>query len=187
MPIPIASRIERSLLYGSNIWYLGEGMFGPLFAVFTERIGGDVLDIVWAWAAFLIVSGSFYIFVGTYVDGRFDKRKVMVLGYALNAAFTFTYLLVATPLGLLLVQVGLGFAGALATPTWNALYSQNEDRRRVVYKWGLADGAASIITGIAVVIGGFIVTTFSFTTLFVVMGVIQSVAAVYQSRIIRMK
>jgi len=41
---------ERSLLYGANFWYFSEGLLGPLFAVFAERIGGDVLDIAWAWA-----------------------------------------------------------------------------------------------------------------------------------------
>ena len=30
----------KILLYGGNIWYFAEGMLGPLFAVFTERIGG---------------------------------------------------------------------------------------------------------------------------------------------------
>ena len=55
---------ERILLYGSNLWYLGAGMLGPLFAVFTEQIGGDVLDISWAWATYLIIAGVLYIWVG---------------------------------------------------------------------------------------------------------------------------
>ena len=29
---------------GANIWYFGEGMMGPLFAVFTDRVGGDTLS-----------------------------------------------------------------------------------------------------------------------------------------------
>ncbi|MFW5719419.1 MAG: hypothetical protein ACOCXT_00120 [Candidatus Dojkabacteria bacterium] len=41
------------LLIAGNIWYFGEGMFGPLLAVFAERIGGDLLDITWVWATLI--------------------------------------------------------------------------------------------------------------------------------------
>jgi hypothetical protein len=43
-------RKERLLLWSSNLWSLGEGMLGPLFAVFAQGIGGNILDITWAWA-----------------------------------------------------------------------------------------------------------------------------------------
>lgn len=48
----------KALLYSSNIWYLGEGMLGPLLAIYTERIGGDIFDISWAWAIYLVVTGG---------------------------------------------------------------------------------------------------------------------------------
>src|SRR3990167_7351585 len=100
------NRNTKILLYGANIWYFGEGMLGPLFAVFTERIGGDVFDITWAWATYLMVTGILYIVVGKIIDGKDSKAKVMVIGYALNALVTFGYLFVSTRWHLLLVQVG---------------------------------------------------------------------------------
>ena len=50
----------RILLISSSLWYFGEGLFGPLFAVFAEKIGGDLLDITSAWALYLISTGIFY-------------------------------------------------------------------------------------------------------------------------------
>jgi hypothetical protein len=41
---------KRLLLWISNLWSFGEGMLGPLFAVFAQHVGGNVLDITWAWA-----------------------------------------------------------------------------------------------------------------------------------------
>ena len=108
----------KVLLYGANIWYFGEGMFGPFFAVFAERVGGDILDITWAWAIYLIVMGSMNILVGKVVDSRKSNEEVMIVGYALNAFFTFGYLFVTTPSGLFLVQGGLGIAAPPPTPTW---------------------------------------------------------------------
>lgn len=179
------NRIERLLLYGSNLWYLGEGLLGPLFAVFAEKIGGDILDIAWAWAIYMVVTGVMNIVLGKLSDTRFNKARMMVWGYALNALCTFGYLLVDRPLTLFIVQAGLGLASAMATPTWNALYAANESKRKAGFLWGLADGEAQIITGVSAVLGGLIVTFWSFTALFTIMGVIQVVATVYQARILR--
>ncbi|PKL36752.1 MFS transporter [Candidatus Peregrinibacteria bacterium HGW-Peregrinibacteria-1] len=177
----------RILLYGGNIWYLGEGMFGPLFAVFTEKVGGDILDISWAWATYLVIAGLLYIVVGKITDKYDNKEEIMVMGYGLNALFTFGYLLVSTPWHLFLVQAGLGMAAAMATPTWDALYAKHEDRRNGGFQWGLAGGEAQIVTGIGIVIGGYIVSYTSFTTLFLIMGCVQVIATIYQARILRHK
>lgn len=179
------NRIERVLLYGSNLWYLGEGMFGPLFAVFAERIGGDVLDIVWAWATYMVVTGVMNIVFGKLSDRHVNKARLMVWGYGLNALCTFGYLLVNRPAMLFLVQIGLGLASAMATPTWNALYAEHESKRKAGFLWGLADGEAQIIMGVSAIIGGYIVSVWSFTALFILMGSVQVVATVYQARILR--
>ncbi|USN53373.1 MAG: MFS transporter [Candidatus Nomurabacteria bacterium] len=173
------------LLYGSNIWYLGEGMLGPLFAVFAEQVGGDVLEITWAWATYLIVGGVLHILFGKIIDQGYSKEKMMMLGYALNALFTFGYLFVSSPLHLLIVQAGLGVAAALATPTWDALYAKYEDRKHDTYEWGISEGTALIVTGAAIILGGVVVTQYSFQTLFIVMGSIQTIATIYQARILR--
>ncbi|MCA9478239.1 MAG: MFS transporter [Nanoarchaeota archaeon] len=181
------NRNIKILLYGGNIWYFGEGMLGPLFAIFTGRVGGDILDISWAWATYLILAGLLYIVVGNLTDKYDNKEKVMVLGYALNALFTFGYLLVSSPWHLFFVQAGLGIAAAMATPTWDALYAKHEDRKKSGHQWGLAGGEAEIITGIALVIGGYIVSLTSFATLFLIMGCIQVIATIYQAQILKKK
>jgi MFS family permease len=179
------NRHIKILLYGGNIWYFGEGMLGPLFAIFTERVGGDVLDVSLAWATYLIVAGLLYIVVGNLTDKFNNKERVMVVGYAINALFTFGYLLVSAPWHLFIVQAGLGLAMAMATPTWYALYAKHENKKRGGLQWGLAGGMAHIMTGLAIIVGGLIVNYISFTALFVTMGSIQVVATIYQARILR--
>ena len=44
------TKTTKILLIASSLWYFGEGLFGPLFAIYAEKIGGDLLDITWAWA-----------------------------------------------------------------------------------------------------------------------------------------
>ncbi|KKQ36031.1 MAG: Permease of the major facilitator superfamily [Candidatus Nomurabacteria bacterium GW2011_GWB1_37_5] len=175
---------EKILLIGAGFWWLGEGLFGPLFAIFAGRVGGDIFEITWAWATYLLVTGIFAIFMGKLAD-RFGKERLMVLGYALNAIFTWSYLLVHSATGLFIVQAGLGLSLALADPTWDALYSKYEDKKHAGYAWGISHGIEQIITGISILIGGLIVASYSFTALFVIMGTIQTIGTIYQAKILR--
>lgn len=175
---------ERILLIGSNIWNFADGMLGPLLAVFTERIGGDILEITWAWAIYLFATGLMVIVVGKISD-KYSKEKLMVAGYALTSIFTFSYIFVENPIHLFLVQAGLGIALALCNPTWMALYDKYSDNDNDGYIWGLADGQTKMVTALAIIIGGNIVHYLSFATLFIVMGIIQICATIYQAQILR--
>ena len=180
---------EKNLLWGANLWYFGEGMLGPLFAVYAQKVGGNVLDITTAWAIFLAVTGVSTIFVGRIAD-RYSKNhgreKILVLGYSLNALCTFCYLFVSTPQELFLVQVGLGIAASLSIPTWLSLFASSTKEHKAS-GWGLESGMSNFVHALAIVIGGYIVATYSFDVLFAMMGVIQVVAAIYQARILKLR
>jgi len=180
------NKVIRALFFADILWFLGEGMLGPLFAIFSERMGGDILDITSAWATYLIVSGLLIVFIGKVSD-KINKRKLIFLGYVLNAIFTFGYLLVNDQISLLVVQAGLGVAAALATSPWNALYSEYEAKTEDGFEWGLSDGLSVFATGIAIIIGGLIVSYSSFTTLFITMGIIQILAVIRIIPILRKK
>ncbi len=157
---------------------LGEGLFGPLYAVFAEQIGGSVLDVTWAWAVYLVVSGITIVFVGAYSDRPGWKKKMLLVGYAVSALFTFLYLFVDTPMKLYIVEGGLGFAAALSTPTWYALYSKYQTEEERGWSWGIAQGQSKLLLALAMVIGGFVVSYYSFFALFTAMGIIQVMATI---------
>lgn len=183
------NRYQRALLFSSYMWYFGEGLLGPLYAVFTQHIGGDILELTGAYAFYLITMGALSIYIGKLSDHHFQtfglkwlenslnfhdsKKSLLALGYGLNAVATFGYLFVDSPLKLFFLQGVLGVASALATPTWNSLFSAYENKKHMGEEWGLDDGGSEIITGIAVMAGGLIITYFSFTFLFVLMGIVQ--------------
>lgn len=162
-------------------------MLGPLFAVFSAKVGGNILDISQVWGAYLIVTGVLTIFVGKIPKKLISTAKLMFCGYALNALFTFAYLFVSSQNDLLIVQIGLGIASALATPTWDALYAKYERRgnkQQIRYIWALANGYIDIYTGFAIFIGGLIVNFLSFEFLFITMGIIQTIATIYVAQIL---
>ena len=180
------NKIQKVLLIGGNIFDFGEGMLGPLFAVFAQRVGGDILEISWAASLYLFIVGSLTMILGKISD-KWDKRKMMLLGYFLGAVFTFSYLWVSKPLHLFFVQAGLGLASALCLPTWNALYSESCNSDNHGTSWGMASGLSRIISAMAMLAGGFIVGKISFSALFIIMGSIQLFATVYQAKILYLK
>jgi predicted MFS family arabinose efflux permease len=175
----------RILLIASNIFYLGEGMFGPMLAVFTQRIGGNIMDIAWAWAIYLWTTGLMAIIIGKVSDKHIAHRYLLIVGYILNALFTFLYILVQAPVHLFLVQIGLGIASACSSPTWEVLYSFYNKVFQRGYEWGLAEGQAQIYTAFGILIGGLILEYTSFKVLFITMGLIQVLATIVQAMLFR--
>ena len=175
------------LIWSSNLWNFGDGLLGPLFAVFAQKVGGNVLDIAWAWGAYLVIMGVGIIVVG-HISDRVSKLQLLFVGYMLSTLCTFAYLLVDSAQMLFLVQGGLGIATALANPTYFALlarYSSASERDGEL--WGWADGRDKIAIGLAVFCGGLIVNHFGFQWLFVGMGVLQLLSALYLARLFYME
>lgn len=177
------SQKERILLWGSNLWMFGNGLLGPLFAVFTESIGGHVFDITTAWAIYMIVTGVLTTFVGRWAD-TIGSEKLLIAGYALNTLFTFAYLSVDSSAELFMVQAGLGVALAFSNPTWAALYDRHSGEGMDGAIWGAAYGQANIAAGLAALCGGLIITYYSFNALFIIMGTIQAIATCTLFRIL---
>lgn len=179
------NRTSKILLWGANIWYFGEGMMGPLYALFAEKVGGDILDITWAWSGYMVCTGVCYILFGKIFNRKKYKVQLMVMGYTLNALLTFGYLWVDNPLKLFIVQVGLGIAEAIGTPLWDALYASSLNEEHDTYAWGLSTGQSQVVSGVAFGVGGLLTYYYSFTILFVAMGVIQLLAAVVTAQMLK--
>jgi predicted MFS family arabinose efflux permease len=166
----------KGLLYASNIWCVSEGMIGPLFALFGERIGGSILDVSIAWALYLTMSGILIMVTGKISDKLVKKEVLLIAGYLILTLFTFGYIFVNSREALFLVQIGLGIGTSLATPTWDALYAKHTRKSKDGYAWGMANGQADLITGLATVVGGLVVNFISFNFLFLLMGIIEFIA-----------
>ena len=178
------NRVTKILLIASSLWYFGEGLFGPLFAIYAEKIGGDLLDITWAWAIYLIATGIFYAIIGKLFTRSKFKKHLMVFGYGLNAMFTFCYIFVQNTQQLFLLQVGLGIAEAVSTPIWDSLFASNLEDNENTFHWSLATGHSHFVSGIAIAIGGLIANYVSFHALFINMGVIQLLATIIQAKLL---
>lgn len=177
-------KAERILLWSSNLFGFGAGMLGPLYAVFAQRIGGDVFEISWVYSLYLFTMGIGMVIVGRIGD-KIGHEILSVVGYALSTIAAFSYLFVNSIPTLLIVQMLNGLGIAVNQPSWYALYDKHSgDGTRDGYVWGLASGMWYIFQGAAILLGGLIVTTISFMALFWCMGTVLVVATLVQARML---
>jgi MFS family permease len=177
----------RILLLASMIANFGIGLLGPLYAIFVEKIGGDILSITSAWAIYAVVTGVLTIIIGRMEDRKLNKRTMVFMGYLILAIGTLGYFFVENPAQLFIVQAILGIGAAVIEPAWDGLFSIFLDKGRESFEWSLWSGGISIALAMAALAGGFIVTFYGFKTLFIVMFVLELFAAFASLEILKKK
>lgn len=166
------------LLLISFLWYYAEGMFTPLYSMFAENIGGDILSISSVYAVYCIVYGILYMVFGKIIDKTNSEDLTLFLGYLINTLTSFYLIFVDSLIELFIVEIILAIALALSTPSWNSLFTKDLQEGHYAESWAVNDGGAFIISGIALFIGGFIVEYGGWALLFGLMGCIELIATI---------
>ena len=162
-------KVLKILLLASGLSLLAGGLFGPIYAIFVEQIGGDILTAGTAYAAFAISAGVLIFVISRWEDHIKYKETLVIMGYALGCFGFLGYLLIQDPLDLFAVQVIFGIATAIGTPAYDGLYSKHLDKGKFVSEWGLWESMNYILIGISAAAGGFLAEFFGFRFLFFVM------------------
>ena len=166
----------RVLLKMSFVTTFAESMLVPMYAAFTERVGGSILDAGIAFAAFSIATGIVVSLIGTRSWFQHHIKRFLVLGFLISAACDFSYLLVEDRWQLFAAQIVAGLATGLVEPAWDSLFTEDIEHSSAKH-WSIWAGGTHLIAGIAALVGGAIVAYLSFTTLFIAMGLMDSLAA----------
>ena len=157
------------LLWASAMFMLAGGLFGPIYAIFVEEIGGDILTAGAAYSAFAIASGVLIFFVSRWEDHVKHQENLVVAGFGLSCIGYFGYLLIQNPLDLFIVQIIFGIGEAIGTPAWDGMYSKYLEKGKFVSEWGLWESMDYILAGISALIGGYLASLYGFKFLFVIM------------------
>jgi len=159
----------KFLLAADGFVLFAFGLLAPIYAIFVEEIGGDILDAGFTYAIYLFVLGILIFFISRWENHQKFKGKLLVFSYFLFAIASIGYLLVSNKIHLFIVQGILGVAEAFNSPVYDGLYSKFLDKGKFVSEWGLYASMRSILTAIAAVGGGVIAAYFGFKYLFLIM------------------
>lgn len=159
----------KLFLTATSFFALAIGMFGPIYAIFVQKIGGDLLAAGTAWSIFMIISGAGILLMGKLQDRVKKDKPAMIFGYSLMSLAFLGYYFVSNVTQLFLVQVLLGISTVLATPAHDSFYTKYLERGKFASQWAAWEAAWYIVTGVAALIGALLVELFNFKILFLVM------------------
>jgi MFS family permease len=173
------SRALRVLLMTNGVILFSSAMMGPIYALFVEKIGGDLLDASLTGGIFALAAGITSFISGRYADKIKENELIIVLGYSLIAFGYFLYLFVDTIWFLFLIQVIIGFGEAIYSPAFDSVYSKHIDHHKSGLQWGSWETINYFSVAFGAVIGGLLVQQFGFQFIFVIMMLLCSFSALY--------
>ena len=146
------------------------GLLGPIYAVFVQKIGGNILDAGLAFAVYSITLGVVAYFTGKLGDKIKNQINLLIIGQILLSIGFFSYLTVRNPTHLMFTQFILGLGAAISYPIYDGLFSISLDKGKQYSEWASWTSLNFVLTGIAAIVGSFIAKSFGFTALFITMG-----------------
>jgi len=175
----------RILLVTNSLVLIAGAMLGPIYALFVEKVGGNLLDASYAFGAYALSAGVVTIISGKYADRLKENELIMVWGYLIMGVAFFGYTLVNGLWSLLVIQVLIGLGEAIYSPAFDAIYSKHLDRKKSGGEWGAWESINYFTTAAGALIGGLLVTFLGFNIMFIVMGLLCFAGAVYIFRLPR--
>ncbi len=179
------NKILKTLLRIDFLSIFSLGLLGPIYAIYVFQIGGDILEVSGAWAAYL-----FTIAIVMYIMGKLGGRQkfqnyFIISGYGIRSIGIIGYLFVTNPFTLFLVQVMIGIGAAVSTPAYDSIYSSNLDKGKYASEWGVWESMNNVSLGLSALAGGAIASFFGFNALFIAMFAISLIATAYSLRLLK--
>lgn len=170
----------KFLLLSNSINILADYLFIPLYALFITKIGGnpELAGILFA-IRFASVA-VFVLIVQRFRDkSNLDSEMLQVCFLIKILGWTFLAFNQSIP-ALVVAQIFFGMAVAIGAPAFNALVSENLDKKRHIHEWGMWELMQNMAVAISAVLSGFIMVTFGFTHLFILIAILELLSlAVY--------
>ena len=179
-------KLSKMLLLASFTGTFAEGMLLPLWAVFTDRVGGSMLDAGLGYAIFSIATGLAVMLVGRTKLFEKNPHWFLFWGFLCAGVCDLLYLLVSSRYELFAVQALIGISIGIANPAWDALYCDDEDdEKSSASRWSFWTGGISFVSGLSAVFGSLIVRYYGFHSMFVLMFLFDLVSVSYCYRVAR--
>ncbi|MBU0707092.1 MFS transporter [Patescibacteria group bacterium] len=169
--------LKLLLLFDTMVMF-STAMLTPIYAVFVEEIGGDILSASQSWAIFTLVAGVVIFLMGKMEDKVKEQELAISLGYFIIGVGYLGYLMVSSVLSLFIVQIIIGLGFAISSPAFSASFTRHLETGKYASQWGSWESTDYIVTALGALAGGVVATIYGFTSLFVIMAIFCFVSAI---------
>lgn len=169
----------RILLTTNALVLMAAAMLGPIYALFVQKVGGDLMEASVAGGIFALTAGLTTLITGKFSDKVKENELIVVIGYSLMGIGFLLYLWVNSIGFLFFVQVIIGLGEAIYSPAFDAVYSKHLDGHKSGSQWGAWESMNYFTAAFGAIAGGALVTLFNFQLLFVLMSAFCFGSAIY--------
>lgn len=155
----------KFLITAFSLSIFSEGILLPIYAIFVQEVGGDILEASTAMAIFLITEGIITILIHRIKWNKKQQLFLLVLGWAIWTLGIISYLFVSSIAMLFVTQILTAIGNAIADPIFDTELSAHIDKNKKEFEWGFFEGLNSFIQGVAALLGGMIAYYFGFSWL----------------------
>lgn len=169
----------KILLVMDGIVLFAGAMLGPIYALFVEKVGGDILFASGAFSVYALVS-ALAIFIISKFEDKIKELELMVsFGYFVMALGFLSYIFVKIPLHLFMAQAIIGLGEAFYKPAFDGVYSNHLNKNKRASQWGKWEAIYYLAVALGALLGGFIAKFLGFNALFVIMSLLCFLSSVY--------
>jgi predicted MFS family arabinose efflux permease len=175
----------RYLLITNYLNLFAFAFFNPLFALYVLHLGGKPEIVGIAWGVNMYAAALMILLFGRYENQKKNQEKLVVMGYFVLAAGAASYLLVSNVWQIFIVQIINALGMGLMTPAWRTAYAAGEDKGKETIEWSLVDGGGRFFIASGAMVGSLIYKFYGFTGIFILITLIQLVAAFISLRLLK--
>ncbi|MEI7451695.1 MAG: MFS transporter [Candidatus Falkowbacteria bacterium] len=157
-----ASLAYNLLIFAYSVSTFSEGIIVPIYAVFVQKIGGDILDAGLAMGIFLITQGLFTIIFHRLNWNPRSRTPIMITGWIIWLTGIGLYFIISNIWMLFLTQILTALGNAIADPVFDEELADHTTRAQSESQWATFEGGKDLMSGLAAILGGLIVSAFGF-------------------------
>ena len=157
--------ILAATILGSSMAFLDGSVVGVALPAIQTALAASFGATQWVVNGYLLILGAL-ILVGGAAGDRFGRRRMFILGIALFTAASIACGLAPGTTALITARAAQGIGGALLVPGSLAIVSAafpESERGRAIGSWA---GFSALTTALGPVLGGWLVDTLSWRTIF---------------------
>lgn len=173
------NRALKILLIMDGVVLFAGAMLGPIYALFVERIGGDILSASGAFAVYALVSALAIFIIGKFEDKIKELELMVSLGYLIMALGFLSYIFVRVPFHLFIAQAIIGLGEAFYKPAFDGVYSKHLNKNKRASQWGKWEAMYYMAIAPGALLGGLTAKFLGFDALFIIMSLLCFLSAAY--------
>lgn len=155
---------------------LGANALTPLWAHFTQYLGGDLRSSGFAVSIYFLSYGTSTFFL-SLLENKYPYYKLYIsFSYLILLVTSLLYFKINTVIQLYIIQHFVGLACGMQFPAFNATFGKLLKQGREAKGWGLYSSTSCFGVAVSAFIGSQLIHYFSFYAVFSFMAISNAIA-----------